>query len=64
MPDNKKNAYIQKFQENLLSGISYYRSLTEKVSNELSSLKDKIEGGLDEGEAQLNKLIQANHQFS
>lgn len=63
MPDNKKNAYIQKFQENLLSGISYYRSLTEKVSNEFSSFKDKIEGGLDEAEAQLNKLIQANHQF-
>jgi len=63
MLDTKKNAYIQKFQENLLSGISYYRSLTEKVSTEFSSFKDKIEDSLDEAEAQLNKLIQANHQL-
>ena len=56
--DNKRNAYVQKFHENLVSGISYYRNLTEKVNTEFASLKDKIEGGLDETEVKLNNMLQ------
>lgn len=56
--DNKRNAYVQKFHENLVSGISYYRNLTEKVNTEFVSLKDKIEGSLDETEVKLNYMLQ------
>lgn len=56
--DNKRKAYVKNFYDNLMSGITYYRNLTEKVNDEFATLKYKIEDSLDEAELQLNDLLQ------
>ena len=56
--DSKRKAYVENFYENLLSGITYYRGLSEKANEEATSLKNKIEGSLDEAEAKLGNLFQ------
>jgi hypothetical protein len=56
--DIKRNAYVKKFHENLVSGIAYYRNLSEKVNTEFTTIKDKLQGSLDETEVQLNKMFQ------
>jgi hypothetical protein len=54
----KQQTYIQNFYENLISGITYYRNLTDKVSEEFASLGDKINDSLDEAETKLVNLLQ------
>lgn len=56
--DNKRKAYVQNFYDNLLSGIAYYRKLSETVNEEFITLKDKIEISLDEAETRLSSLLQ------
>jgi hypothetical protein len=55
--DLKRRKYVQEFHKNLMDGISYYRSLAEKVSNECTSLKDKLHEGLSAAEKQLGESI-------
>jgi hypothetical protein len=55
--DLKRRKYVQEFHKNLMDGISYYRSLAEKVSNECSLLKGKLHEGLSAAEKQLGESI-------
>jgi len=55
--DKKKQVYIQNFYENLIKGISYYRDLSGKVSEEFAALGSKINRNLDEAENQLSELL-------
>ena len=59
--DNKKQAYIQSFYENLSTGISYYRSLSDRLKSEFAGLGDKINDSLGEAEAHLAELL---HRYS
>ena len=56
--DTKRKAYVQSFYDNLLSGISYYRNLSEMVNEEFTTLKDKIEASLDEAESRMSNLFE------
>jgi hypothetical protein len=56
--DNKRKAYVQSFYDNLLSGISYYRNLSEMVNEEFTTLKEKIESSLDEAETRMSNLFE------
>lgn len=56
--DNKRRAYVQTFYDNLINGISYYRSLTDKVTDEFSTLKNTIDEGLDDAEIELNRMLE------
>lgn len=56
--DNKRRAYVQTFYDNLLSGISYYRNLSAKASEEYTTLKEKIETSLDDAETRLSSMLQ------
>ena len=56
--DNKRKAYVQSFHKNLVDGILYYRSISEKVNDEFSSLKDKFRESLDAAETGLDDLFQ------
>ena len=51
--DQKRNKYVQTLYENIMSGITYYREMADKVSEETSALKHKITEGLDEAEQKL-----------
>lgn len=51
--DHKRNKYVQTFYDNIMSGIAYYREVADKVAEETSSLKNKINDGLDEAEQKL-----------
>jgi len=54
--DGKKNAYIQRFYENLIDGIAYYRNLRSKINLDFAALPgNKINDGLDEAINILNK---------
>ena len=55
--DNKRKAYVQHFYENLVNGISYYRSLASNMDEEFTILKHKIEDNLDEAETHLSDLF-------
>ena len=55
--DQKRKKYVQEFHENMMDGISYYRSLAERLNNELSSLKGKLHEGLNEAEKQLDESL-------
>ncbi|MFZ1806278.1 MAG: hypothetical protein WAU36_03595 [Cyclobacteriaceae bacterium] len=55
--DKKKHTYIENFHSNLLNGITYYRNLSEKLSDEFASLENKINKSLDEAEDQLSELL-------
>lgn len=53
--DQKGQKYVQEFHKNMMHSINYYRSLTEKVSNEWGSLKCKLHDGLSAAEKQLDE---------
>jgi hypothetical protein len=53
--DNKRKNYLEGFHKNLLEGISYYRTLSDNVNDEFSSLKSKLDDGLNEAEKKLNE---------
>lgn len=55
--DLKRKKYVQEFYKNLMNGISYYRSLTDKVSSECTSLKGKLHDGLNTAEKRLGESI-------
>ncbi|MBL7873626.1 MAG: hypothetical protein JNM78_18550 [Cyclobacteriaceae bacterium] len=55
--DKRKQVYIQNFYENLIKGISYYRDLSSKVSEEFAELGSKINQNLDETEKHLTELL-------
>lgn len=55
--DNKQRTYIQNFHKNLLSGIAYYRGLSEKINQEFTSLKQQLEEGLNAAELQLEESL-------
>jgi hypothetical protein len=55
--DSKRKTYIESFHQNLEQGISYYRQLTSSMNDEFTSLKNKIESGLDEVEMQMKNLF-------
>lgn len=55
--DNKQRTYIQNFHKNLLSGIAYYRNLSEKINQEFNTLKQQLEEGLNAAERQLNESL-------
>jgi hypothetical protein len=55
--DAKRKTYLQSFYNNLMNGISYYRSLTEQVTDEFSSLKNSVKEGLDSAEDELNQRL-------
>ena len=58
LPDNKKRAFIQSFYENLINGIQYYRSLSDKL-DEFSTPGNVIGESLEDAENRLNELYQA-----
>lgn len=55
--DKKKKMYIQNFHENMMEGISYYRNLSKKLSNEFAGLESRITHHLDEVENHLTELL-------
>jgi hypothetical protein len=55
--DNKRKAYLQQFYDNLMNGISYYRTLTDQVTDEFSALKNTVQEGLDNAEDELNGYL-------
>lgn len=55
--DEKRRKYVLEFHKNLSDGISYYRDLVEKVSNEWSSLKHSLQDGLSAAEKQLTSHL-------
>lgn len=55
--DLKRHKYVQEFHKNMMDGITYYRSLTDKVSNEWGSLKGKLHEGLSIAEKQLKESL-------
>lgn len=55
--DKRKQVYIHNFYENLIKGISYYRDLSSKVSEEFAELGSKINQNLDEAERHLTELL-------
>jgi len=54
--DAKRKKYIHDFYKNMTEGMEYYKNLANKVGEEFSTIKDKIESGLDEAEYMLGKL--------
>jgi hypothetical protein len=58
MVDAKRNAYVKTFYDNLINGISYYRSLTSLVNEKLSTLRSTINKGLDDAESELNQMLE------
>ena len=58
MVDNKRKAYVKTFYDNLINGISYYRSLANQVSEQLITLKGTFEKGLDDAEVELNRMLE------
>jgi hypothetical protein len=56
--DNKRKTYVQSFYNNMITGISYYRTLTEQVQDEFSSLRATIDENLNEAESQLNHMLE------
>ncbi len=55
--DNKKKSYIENFHHNLLEGIAHYRTLTDKINSEVTTLKDKLHEGLITAETQLEETF-------
>lgn len=55
--DTKRKKYAQEFHKNIMDGISYYRNLNEKLSNDWSAIKVKFLEGLDLAEEQLDEAI-------
>lgn len=56
--DNRKQVYIKKFYQNLIDGISYYRDLSNMLSEDFAALGEKIESSLNEAENRLVELFQ------
>lgn len=56
--DQKRQKYVQEFYKNMKDGITYYRSLISKVSNEWGSLKSKLHDGLSSAEKQLDESLE------
>jgi hypothetical protein len=55
--DNKRKTYLQNFHKNMKDGIAYYRTLSQKVSDEFGTLKDKFHEGLNTAEKQLEESL-------
>ena len=55
--DTKRKTYVKNFYDNLMQGISYYRSLADEMNHEFAGLKSKIGSGLDEAERQLKEML-------
>jgi hypothetical protein len=55
--DSKRTAYIKMFYDNLMSGIHYYRSLTNLISARLGRWEGAIHKGLDDAENELKQTI-------
>lgn len=55
--DQKRKKYVQEFHKNLTEGISYYRSLADKVSNEWTLAKGRFYESLSSAERQLNDSL-------
>ncbi|GIL22340.1 MAG: hypothetical protein BroJett042_08530 [Bacteroidota bacterium] len=55
--DNKKKSYIENFHHNLLEGIAHYRTLTDKINSEVTTLKDTLHEGLITAETQLEETF-------
>ena len=54
--NKKRIEYIKSFHNNLLSGITYYRSL--KLEPDFKRLSAKIQEGLDEAEMKIKGMLQ------
>jgi hypothetical protein len=54
--DNKKKVYIQKFYNNLITGIAYYRELSQNTPS-ISDLRQRLNAKLDEAESLLTGLL-------
>lgn len=55
--DSKKIQYIQRFYENLLQGIGYYRKLAIDYNTEFNWIKGKFEDGLNEIEIRMKEMF-------
>jgi hypothetical protein len=55
--DSKRTAYVKTFYDNLMSGIHYYRSLTNLVSAKSGRWEGDIHQGLDDAENELKQTI-------
>ena len=55
--DLKKTKYINRFNQQLLEGISYYRNLHHKISQTLTDTKDSFLESLNDYEIKLKPLI-------
>jgi hypothetical protein len=55
--DQKQKTNIQNFQKNLLTGISYYRDLSEKVNKEFNTLKHQLDEGLNTAQSRLEESL-------
>lgn len=56
--DKNRQAYIENFHKNLINGITYYRSLSDKLGKEFAMLGTKLKSGLDETEKTLVELLE------
>jgi hypothetical protein len=56
--DRKTKSKIQQFYNNLMDGISYYRTLALDIGGDFELLKDKFEDSLDTAEKQVNELME------
>ncbi|HNU59472.1 MAG TPA: hypothetical protein PKI08_05935, partial [Aquaticitalea sp.] len=57
--DKKKQVYIENFHKNLINGITYYRSLSDKLGKEFETLGAKLKSSLDETERSLVELLES-----
>jgi len=58
--DVKRKNYIHNFYKNMTAGIEYYRELAGRVNEEFTTLKSKIEMGLDEAEYKISELLRGH----
>ncbi len=56
--DQKRRKYIQEFHKNIKEGITYYKSLSEKVTQDWTSLMGRLNDGLLEAEEELDKSFE------
>jgi hypothetical protein len=56
--DRKTKSKIQQFYNNLMDGISYYRTLALDIGGDFELLKDKFEDSLDTAEKQVKELME------
>ena len=55
-PDKKSIRNLEKFKNNLLGGIEYYRSLSDKVKGQFDQFKDQIHKDMTKLEMELKEI--------